>query len=246
MLDAAWLGTTINEVREVIAAAVQQGRSDPRALFVAALHRGRIPALFRTGLEEILNGARSVPEAEVVRRMARANITGLRFNARVYDGSRFLCLPDVLDEDSWTALEIDSMEYHLSPEAYRRTQERRRRAIAAGLIVVSATPSEIYRDFDGVLENFGSDRAGTVPHPALKPPRCLAPGDCSPSHLRRWQRFPSPGASRLRRGGATPPRGVPSRRPLRGACRPARSPPGSRPRPPPSARGACARGRRAD
>lgn len=153
-LDAARLASSLDDVRMVIAAAVQQRRASAVDLIRSAHESRRIPALVQEGLAEIALGARSVPEAEVMRRLRGAGMTSLRYNARVYEGSRFLCSPDVLDEQTWTALEIDSIEFHFSPADYRRTQERRRRAVAAGLIVISATPSEIRRDFEEVLASF--------------------------------------------------------------------------------------------
>ena len=153
-MDAACLASSLDDIRAVLAASVQQRKTSVAEMIRAAREMYRIPTLVQEGLSEIVAGARSVPEAEMLRRLRRAGMTTLLFNPRVYQGNHFLCSPDVLEEKTWTALEIDSVEFHFSPADYRRTQERRRLAVAAGLIVISATPSEVKRDFTRVLASF--------------------------------------------------------------------------------------------
>ena len=69
---------------------------------------------------------------------------------------RIIASPDAYWAELGVALEIDSLEWHLSPEQYRRTQERQRRMARFGIVVVPVTPGAIANrpeDFLGELSD---------------------------------------------------------------------------------------------
>ena len=170
-IDHACRAVSLDEARAVIAATVQQGFADPASLAAESRGLPRLRAYARQALEEVTRGARSVPEAELMRKFSKAGVTGLLFNPKVYDADGFLCCPDALEPETMTALEVDSMEYHLSPAAYAQTQARRTRIMASGVLLVTASPSQVRGEFDVLLKNF----LATVAHAKSRP---------TPTHLR--------------------------------------------------------------
>ena len=46
------------------------------------------------------------------------------FNARLYVGSEFVAVPDAWWPDVGVAVEVESREWHLSPEDWERTMRR--------------------------------------------------------------------------------------------------------------------------
>jgi len=65
------------------------------------------------------------------------------YNARLYVGDEFLAQPDAWWRDAGVAGEVDSREWHLSPEQWARTMERHARMTAQGILVVHFTPRRI-------------------------------------------------------------------------------------------------------
>jgi hypothetical protein len=93
----------------------------------------------------VVGGARSAPESEL-----RAILCGSRIlptvewnvPLRADDGAR-LPTPDGWIDDVAVALEVDSREYHLSPEDWQRTLQRHNTLGRYGVLVLHFTPSEI-------------------------------------------------------------------------------------------------------
>jgi very-short-patch-repair endonuclease len=65
------------------------------------------------------------------------------FNPSLYLGAEFLAAPDCWWKEAGVAGEVDSREWHLSPEDWQRTMERHARMTACGIMVLHFTPSQI-------------------------------------------------------------------------------------------------------
>jgi very-short-patch-repair endonuclease len=64
-------------------------------------------------------------------------------NATLYDGNTFIAQPDAWWPQFGLAVEVDSREWHLSPQDHARTLERQRRMAQHGIIVLPFTPRQI-------------------------------------------------------------------------------------------------------
>lgn len=169
VIDSARQLDELDAVRAVISAAVQQQRcpvSDLRAeLDTCDQHYSHLPRLV---LGEVTAGTRSVAEAKIRDTLRSAGIPEPHWNHDVFDASgQWLCRPDAVWPELGVVLEIDSMEWHLSPEAYRATQARQRRMTSAGLLVIPLAPSDITENPDDVvaeiLETLATARTRTPP-----------------------------------------------------------------------------------
>lgn len=152
-IDAARRMRDRRAVRALIAEVVQRGRTS-----VAALAREirdsqiRGTALPRSVIREVSAGIRSVAEAEVRDTLRAAGIPGPVWNRDLYDiHGAWLARPDAIWLEVGVVLEIDSLEWHLSPAAYRHTQERHRRMTAAGLLVIHVTPGTVRQEPEAFL-----------------------------------------------------------------------------------------------
>lgn len=108
--------------------------------------------LVRIVLREAVVGVRSVAEAKARDAIRRARLPEPLWNHDIYtpDG-RWLARPDATWKELGVVLEIDSMEWHLSPAAYRKTQARQRRLAKHGLIVIPIAPSDFDHRPEAVL-----------------------------------------------------------------------------------------------
>ncbi len=144
-IDASRRLTDLAQARALLADVVQRRMCSPQELAVEldeAQIRGT--ALPRRVLREVRGGVRSVAEADAKRLLTRHRIPPARWNYNVYDEhGRWLGCPDAVWLELGVALEIDSLEWHLSPADYRKTLARHRRMTAAGLLVVHVTPATI-------------------------------------------------------------------------------------------------------
>ena len=146
VVDACRLLRRLDDVRELIAEVVQRGLVRVAELMdtVRASARQRT-ALTNAVLREIGAGIRSVAEAKAREMIVRMPIPQPEWNVtlRLSSGT-FLASPDAYWELLAAALEIDSIAWHLSPAAYKRTQRRQRRLVArAGVMVLPIAPSDL-------------------------------------------------------------------------------------------------------
>jgi hypothetical protein len=145
LADAARGLTDLAEVRALIAGVVQRGGCPLHAL-TRELGEGQIQnsARLRRVLAEVADGIRSVSEGEFGDLIKRARLPMPMFNARLYaaDGS-LIAVPDAWWPDAGVAGEVDSREWHLSPEDWQRTMRRHATMSAHGILVLHFTPSEI-------------------------------------------------------------------------------------------------------
>jgi hypothetical protein len=142
--DAARLLPTLRDARAVVADAVQQGRCQPSWL-AQELESGPVQGSrrLRLVLAEITDGIRSVTEAELRDLIKRSHLPVPLFNPGLYAASTFIASPDCWWPIGGIAVEVDSREWHLSPEDWERTMARRARMSSYGIIVLHFTPRQI-------------------------------------------------------------------------------------------------------
>jgi hypothetical protein len=142
--DAARAMTSIRDVRAVVADAVQRDRC--RVVELATeLDDGPVAgsARFRRVLAEVASGVRSITEAEFRDLVLRAGLPVPMFNARLYSGDVLIGVADAWWPEAGVVAEVDSREWHLSPEDWERTLRRHARLTAEGILVLHFTPKHI-------------------------------------------------------------------------------------------------------
>ncbi len=158
----------LREVRAVVGAAVQTGRCTVEQLN-SELRSGPVrgSALFRAALAEVAQGARSAPEAELLELIKRGRLPVPLLNAQLFAGEEFLARPDAWWPGVAVAVEVDSKEWHLSPESWEHTMRRHDRMSAHGILVLHFTPRQIREEPADVLatirDALGSRRGQPVP-----------------------------------------------------------------------------------
>ncbi|HLK01358.1 MAG TPA: hypothetical protein VKU39_15820 [Streptosporangiaceae bacterium] len=133
-------------VRDIVASAVQRGRCTLSEL-IDELNAGprRESALFRVALAEVVDGSRSVAEAELRKLIEQSGLEMPLFNAALYDGDTHIATPDAWYPEYGIAIEVDSKEWHLTPEDHKRTLQRGNRMQTYLINVLRFTPDEIRR-----------------------------------------------------------------------------------------------------
>lgn len=133
----------LDRVQAVVAEAVQR-RLCPVADLAAELDAGprRGSRLFRDALRDVGHGAHSAPEARAGRLLRAAGVTGFVQNGEIRAGGRRF-VADFLWPELKAVLEIDSTEYHLSPQDHVATLDRDQLLQAAGYVVLHVTPAQL-------------------------------------------------------------------------------------------------------
>jgi len=136
--------TLLRDVQAVVADAVQRRRCDVNEL-AAELNAGPRAgsALFREALSDIATGIRSAAEGDLLRLLRTSGLPMPLFNAMVFVGNTFVAQPDAWWPQFGVAVEVDSREWHLSPQDHARTLERQRRMGKYGIVVLPFTPKQI-------------------------------------------------------------------------------------------------------
>jgi hypothetical protein len=137
--------TSLRDVRAIVADAVQRGACTVPDL---SEELGLGPAvgarLFRTALADVVDGIRSAAEGDLKDLLAKSGLPMPLFNASLYDADgTFIARPDAWWADKGVAVEVDSHEWHMSPDDHTRTLERQRRMGKHGIVVLPFTPREI-------------------------------------------------------------------------------------------------------
>jgi very-short-patch-repair endonuclease len=142
--DTARSLSSLADVRAIVAAVVQQGKCAPTML-AAELEGGPVQgsALLRVAVADVCAGTRSNPEADLRDLLRRAKLPMPDFNPQLYAGKEFIGSPDAWWQYAGVAAEVDSNEYHLSPENHERTLDRDTRMRAYGINVLHFTPRQI-------------------------------------------------------------------------------------------------------
>jgi very-short-patch-repair endonuclease len=166
--DAARELTSLDAVRAVVAQAVQQRWCSVEGLG-AELRLGprRGSAPLRQVLAEVTSGVRSVPEGDLRRLLEAAGIPKPLFNAQVYAGNDFIARPDAWWPAAGVAVEVDSKEWHLSPEHWQQTMSRHTWMSAHGIIVLHFTPAQIRHESAMVIAQIRSALASGAARPPL-------------------------------------------------------------------------------
>lgn len=136
--------TSLKDVRGVVADAVQLGRCTVSEL-AYELSSGPVrgSATFRSVLAEVADGIRSTAEGDLRDLIRTARLPTPLFNPSLYLGDTFLAKPDAWWPDAGVAAEVDSLEWHLSPEHWDRTRRRHDLMGAAGIIALHFSPHDI-------------------------------------------------------------------------------------------------------
>jgi hypothetical protein len=148
VIDACRRLEDLDEVRAIVAEVVQSRRCKPAELAVEVRRAARQrTALTREALREIEAGIRSVAEAHASDVLRRHGLPQPEWNVSLFDEDGcYLGDPDGYYERVAVALQIDSMEWHLSPEDYKRTQRRDRRYVTRGVLTLDFAPSDVLDD----------------------------------------------------------------------------------------------------
>jgi hypothetical protein len=166
--DAArWL-TEARAVRGIVADAVQRGLC-PLDRLTEELNAGPMhgSALLRQALAEVTAGVRSVVEGDFLLLIKRARLPEPMLNPRLFAGETFIAAPDCWWPQAGLAAEVDSREWHLSPDGWARTLARHRRMTAYGITVQHFTPGQIARDPKGVIRDLADALAACQGRPPV-------------------------------------------------------------------------------
>lgn len=149
VVDAARDLRNLRTVRAIVAEAVQRGFTDLACLDeeVRWASRSRT-ALIRKAFSEVVAGTRSAPEAELRQcLMGSRRLPEILWNPRLRTAEgRALPTPDGYLTEGAVAIEVDSREYHFSPEDWRRTLARHNELSRMGVLILHFTPAQIRRD----------------------------------------------------------------------------------------------------
>jgi len=166
--DAVWGGTDMRSVSALVADAVQRGTCTVQQL-ADELRAGpkQGSAALRVALAEVADGVRSVAEGDLRKLIMRSGLPEPIYNPRLFVGEAFLAQPDAWWPDAGVACEVDSREWHLSPEGWERTQARHARMSALGILVLHYAPRRIRSDSAAVASELRATLAAGCQRPPL-------------------------------------------------------------------------------
>jgi hypothetical protein len=159
---------SLREVRAVTADAVQRRACRLDQLIeelASAPMRGS--AWLRRALAEVADGVRSVAEGDLRDLIIQARLPQPLFNPRLYLGRTFLAQPDAWWPEAGVAAEVNSREWHLSPEDWERTQARQALMGRHGIIVLPFTPRQVRTEAATVATGIRSALQAGRQRPAL-------------------------------------------------------------------------------
>jgi hypothetical protein len=166
--DMALGMSNLADVRALVAKAVQGGPCSVSMLRYE-LDSGPMQgsALFRQVLGEVADGVRSAPEGDLRGLIKRSRLPEPMFNARLFAGTSFIACPDCWWPREGVAVEVDSREWHLSPQDWEKTMRRHEVMGAHGIVTLHLTPQRIRRDPAGVIKAIGEALAAGRARPPL-------------------------------------------------------------------------------
>jgi hypothetical protein len=142
--DAARDLESLRDVRAVVADAVQR-----RSCEIMQLHEELKAgpnvgsALLREALSDVADGIRSAAEGDLKDLLVKSGLPLPLFNPMVYAAGTFVARPDAWWPEFGIAIEVDSREWHTSPEDHASTLARGRRMAAYQMIILRFTPKQI-------------------------------------------------------------------------------------------------------
>ncbi len=150
--DTARALDSLRDVQAIVADAVQRGRCTTAELLseLDCGPRGG-SALLREALTDVADGIRSAAEGDLHDLLRKSRLPAPLLNASLYDGGTFIACPDAWWPRFGVAVEVDSREWHMSPEDHARTLERQRRMATYGIVVLPFTPRQIRREPQHVI-----------------------------------------------------------------------------------------------
>ncbi|MFN2560538.1 MAG: hypothetical protein ABR571_04480 [Jatrophihabitans sp.] len=143
--DTAPFYDRLQPVRALVTSAVQRGLCTPAEL-AAELAAGprNGSAFFRRALSDVVEGALSIAEAEVVDLLAGVSVPPFEVNAPIYDAhGNLLYRVDFLWRALQAVVEVDSREFHFAEDDWKRTMQRHNVLTAMGYAVTHYAPSVI-------------------------------------------------------------------------------------------------------
>jgi very-short-patch-repair endonuclease len=134
----------LRDVRALVADAVQRGRCEVQHLYAELASGPSVgSALFREALTDVADGIRSAAEGDLKDLLKSSDLPMPLFNPMVFAGGTFVAKPDAWWPDAGVVVEVDSREWHMSPQDHERTLERQARMGKYGIVVLPFTPRQI-------------------------------------------------------------------------------------------------------
>jgi hypothetical protein len=165
--DAVRLVDDLRSARATVAGAVQSRLCEVDQLS-EELRAGPIrgSALMRRVLTEVAAGARSSAEAEFMDLIKRGGLPTPLFNASLYLDDELIAVADAWWPEAALAAEVDSREWHLSPEDWEYTMRRHARMTSLGILVLHFSPNQIRHKPEEVLRTIKTTLKNRQGHPA--------------------------------------------------------------------------------
>jgi len=159
----------LGDARTIVGSAVQRHLSSVAKLTAELAERhDRRDALLRHVLTEVSAGIRSAPEGDLRVLITGSGLPRPLYNPTLFLDGEFLACPDAWWPEAGVAAEVDSMEFHLLPEDWRRTLARGRRMTAAGIAVLHITPAQLRDEPQQVLRDIAAALAHGRALPAIR------------------------------------------------------------------------------
>jgi hypothetical protein len=167
--DAVRRMASLRDVRAVVADAVQRDKcaiSSLAAELAGGPRKGSV--LFREALADVADGIRSSAEGDLRDLLARSGLPMPLFNPSLYDDTgTFIARPDAWWPEHGIAVEVDSREWHTSPEDHAQTLARGRRMARHQIVVLRFTPRQIRTQPKDVIADIKAALEGARTRPAL-------------------------------------------------------------------------------
>jgi hypothetical protein len=167
--DAVRDMTSLRDVRAVVADAVQRGRCAVKDL-ATELSEGPVvgSALFREALTDVADGIRSAAEADLKDLLVKSRLPMPLFNPSVYDADGiFIARPDAWWPDLGVGVEVDSHQWHMSPQDHDNTLARGRRMNRHLMVILRFTPKQIRSEPATVMKDIRDALEGARGRPPL-------------------------------------------------------------------------------
>lgn len=143
--DTALVCRSFAPVRALVTSSIQRRLCTPEQLAQELRSCPRNgSALFRRALEDVLDNAHSIAEAEAVDLLRQVRVPAFELNVPILDASgAVIASADVLWRELLAVLEIDSREFHFGENEWKATGKRHNRLTRGSLAVAHYPPSEI-------------------------------------------------------------------------------------------------------
>jgi hypothetical protein len=168
--DAVRALPRLRDVRAVVADAVQRDKCTIKNL-AGELSQGpaKGSVLFRAALADVADGIRSAAEGDLRDLLARSRLPMPLFNPWLYDEhGNFVARPDAWWPKLGIAVEVDSREWHTSPEDHAKTLARGRRMARYQIVVLRFTPRQIRSQPAEVINDIKAALDGAHGRPLTK------------------------------------------------------------------------------